>query len=124
MKRDLIVSSAPWLPALTLIIALSCSSPGGRQQNGGNETNRVGPVKYTIEIASMKFTPAILNVHIGDTVVFVNNDIVAHDVTEEKEKAWSSSPLSRGASWQMIALAPVSYYCSIHPVMKGRIIVQ
>lgn len=76
---------------------------------------------YTIEIKQMQFQPAVLKVHSGDTVVWVNHDIVAHDVTEQSRKAWSSSPLAPGASWHMIANENADYYCSIHQVMKGKL---
>jgi len=41
----------------------------------------------------MQFQPQNISGNKGDTVVFINNDIVAHDVTE-KNKAWASPQLS------------------------------
>jgi plastocyanin len=72
----------------------------------------------------MQFNPAELTVHKGDTVVFVNHDMVTHDVTEEASKAWTSSMLPANESWTMEATQSANYYCSLHPVMKGKIIVQ
>jgi len=79
---------------------------------------------HTIEIRQMQFVPAEVKVHKGDTVAWINNDMVAHDITEEKNKEWSSSPLPAGKQWQMVAAKSADYYCSIHMVMKGKIIVQ
>lgn len=76
---------------------------------------------YTVEIKDMKFVPDILTVNVGDTVLWINRDIVDHDVTEETSKAWSSSVIPSGESWKMVLLDSVSYYCSLHPIMKGKI---
>lgn len=79
---------------------------------------------HTVEINAMQFQPSELSVQKGDTVVFLNKDMVVHDVTEEKSKAWGSSPLSPGQSFNLVASESADYYCTIHPVMKGKIIVK
>ena len=79
---------------------------------------------YTVEINQMQFQPASLTVQKGDTVVWVNHDIVAHDVTEETGKLWTSGPLAQGESWSLVVTQSGDYYCSIHVVMKGKLIVQ
>lgn len=68
----------------------------------------------------MQFQPAELTINKGDTVIFVNKDIVDHDATEVN-KAWSSPPLAMGESWKWVATKSADYYCSIHLVMKGKI---
>jgi plastocyanin len=72
----------------------------------------------------MKFQPAELTVNKGDTVIWTNHDIVTHDVTEEKDKLWTSGPLASGQSWSMVVNNSADYYCSIHVVMKGKLIVK
>ena len=71
----------------------------------------------------MQFQPAELVVNEGDTVVFVNRDIVVHDITE-KGRAWSSSALSTDQQYRMVVETDVEYYCSLHPVMKGKLLLQ
>lgn len=80
--------------------------------------------KHTVEIKAMKFQPAELVVKSGDTVVWVNRDIVPHDVTEEPGKAWASSVMPAGASWSLVVTKSADYYCSIHLVMKGKLLVE
>jgi len=82
------------------------------------------PQVHTITIQDMKFQPAELDVKCGDTVVWVNNDLVTHDVTEETNKLWSSGPLPAGKSWRMAVRQNANYFCSIHVVMKGKLIVR
>jgi plastocyanin len=82
------------------------------------------PKKHTVEIKAMKFQPAELIVSSGDTVVWINRDIVPHDVTEDPGRAWTSSLIPTGASWSFVVTKSADYYCSIHVVMKGKLLVQ
>ncbi|HEY4650884.1 MAG TPA: plastocyanin/azurin family copper-binding protein [Pontibacter sp.] len=82
------------------------------------------PRVHTVRISQMKFTPATLTVAKGDTVVFINKDIVTHDATESSGKSWKSPALAPGDSWRLVAGKSAAYYCSFHPVMKGKIIVK
>ena len=79
---------------------------------------------YNVEIKQMQFQPAELTLQKGDTVVWTNHDIVTHDVTEEKNKLWTSGSLAPGKSWSLVVAESDDYYCSIHVVMKGKLIVQ
>jgi plastocyanin len=77
------------------------------------------PSLYIVQIEQMKFLPANISVNAGDTIMWMNNDLVAHDITEEKSRAWTSSLLQPGKSWKLVATTGADYYCSIHQVMKG-----
>jgi plastocyanin len=79
---------------------------------------------YQVEIIQMKFHPAELTLQKGDTVVWINRDIVPHDATEEKGRLWTSGPLAPGNSWSLVVTQSADYYCSIHVVMKGKLVAQ
>ena len=99
--------------------------PPGPGENGVVAFKPVNRAHYhTVEIKQMKFVPAELSVEKGDTVVWVNNDITKHDVTEQQSHAWSSKEMAIGASWMMVADKSADYYCSIHVVMKGKLSVK
>lgn len=85
---------------------------------------RYVPQVHQVEIKGMAFQPAELKVRKGDIVVWINRDMVPHDVTEEKKKAWTSSPIPSGKTWRIKVTQSAYYFCSIHQVMKGRIVVQ
>jgi plastocyanin len=89
-----------------------------------SEPERTVPVVHTIVISSMQFNPAELTLQKGDTVVFVNKDLVVHDISQDPDKAWTSSNLTPGQSYKMAVRESSNYYCSIHPTMKGKLIVQ
>ena len=88
------------------------------------ETRKIVPQVHTVEMKQMKFQPAELTVQKGDTVVWINHDMVDHDVTEEPGKAWTSSLIRPGESWSLVVSQSADYYCSIHVVMKGKLVVQ
>ena len=106
MKRYLI-----FLAGITLLIS-GCSSAPDQ------------PKTYTVEIKAMKFVPENITVKKGDTVLWINRDIMNHDVTEENTKSWTSAPIVPGASWKKVITGDDNYYCSIHVVMKGTINVE
>lgn len=107
-----------------LAVGLVSCSPTGRDNSGGAESETPQQQEYTIEIAQMKFIPAEITVHKGDKVTFVNHDIVTHDITDDPGKTWTSSPLPADESWSMTVTQSSNYYCTLHPVMKGKIIVE
>jgi plastocyanin len=78
---------------------------------------------HTIEISRMKFNPEELVIPAGDTVVWINNGITNHCVTEAN-KAWTSSTLAPTQSFKKVITKNTDYYCAIHMVMKGKVIVQ
>lgn len=78
----------------------------------------------TIVINGMQFHPDELHLKKGDTVVWINRDIVVHDATEFPDKEWTSGPLDTGSSWKMKVDKSYDYFCSIHITMKGKLIVE
>lgn len=82
------------------------------------------PKVHTVVIRQMKFSPAVLEVNKGDSIVFINKDLVSHDVTEASGKSWKSPALAPGDSWKKVVTKNSSYYCSFHPVMKGKVLVK
>ncbi|QHL87541.1 hypothetical protein GU926_08860 [Nibribacter ruber] len=90
----------------------------------GTRPRMLAQVTHTVEISQMKFSPGSLSVKKGDKVVFVNKDVVTHNVTETSKNAWQSPALASGQSWTLVASKSVAYYCSFHPVMKGSLTVH
>ena len=97
-----------------------CSSPPEEDKTPSQiPMEKPAPSLYIVQIEQMKFSPSDISVNVGDTIMWVNNDMVAHDIMEEKNKSWSSSLLQPGKSWKLVVKEGADYYCSIHVVMKG-----
>lgn len=97
-----------------IMFLASCNSTG----------NEVTPVADTVIISGMKFHPDVLHINKWDTVVWINNDIVSHDVTEFPQKEWTSDTIPPGHSWKKVMGVSTDYFCSIHPTMKAKIAVR
>ncbi len=78
-----------------------------------------------VKIDNFSFTPQTLTVHSGTTVTWINKDDVPHTVTSN-EKKFKSPALDTDERFTFTFSAPgtYNYYCSIHPHMTGRIVVQ
>ncbi len=80
---------------------------------------------HTITIEAMQFSPKTLEVNIGDTVIWKNNDLVNHTATADN-KAFSSGDIPINRSWKFVAQkkGTLPYSCMLHPTMKGILVVK
>ena len=80
-----------------------------------------------IEIRDFKFIPGDMTIPVGSTVRWVNRDSEAHTVMSS-DKSFTQAPqsLDTNDSFKHTFTKPgtYDYYCSIHPNMKGRIVVK
>lgn len=79
------------------------------------------PKKHKVEIRKMKFIPANISVNKGDTIVWINKDFYPHDVTDEKNRAWSSKQFGQNETWSKVITKDEDYFCDLHKTMKGTI---
>jgi len=70
------------------------------------------------------YLPATLRVHVGDTIIWTNNDSDPHDITS-RTGLFSSGPLPDGGkwAWRPLKAGRYPYFCTFHPEMYGVIIV-
>ena len=82
-----------------------------------------GAAEHHVVIDGMKFTPQVVQVKPGDTIVWENRDMFVHNVTANGVK---SGDLAPGKAWRWVVGAKTSfdYLCTLHPVMKGRVEVK
>lgn len=77
-------------------------------------------IQVTIE--KMVFSPADIDAKVGDTIEWVNKDILVHTATVKD--GWEVMiPARKSASMVVQKAETVDYYCRFHPNMKGRIVV-
>lgn len=108
----------------TLFLLNGCSSPETNSNKNEAAKEKTSTRVDTVVIKQMQFIPAVLNVKIGDTVVWINKDLVDHDITEQKSKAFYSDTLHVGKSWKMAVKDSADYHCSIHPSMSGKLVLK
>jgi plastocyanin len=83
------------------------------------------PKSTTVHIKNFMFVPATLTVPAGTTVTFVNDDDEPHTITATN-KSFDSEGLDTHGKWtHLFAKAgSFTYFCELHPYMKGRLIVR
>ena len=83
------------------------------------------PVTHTVTIDASRFEPETLSVVAGDTVVWVNKDLVAHTATS-KPGAFDSGLIAPGKSWKYKPkrAGVFAYTCTYHPTMNGTLRVK
>src|SRR5262250_1725906 len=82
-----------------------------------------GPAE--VKIDNFSFTPATITVAAGTQVTWTNRDDIPHTVVTE-DKTIKSKVLDTDEKFSTTFDKPgtYSYFCSIHPKMKGTIVVQ
>jgi plastocyanin len=78
-----------------------------------------------VKIDNFTFTPPSLTVAVGTQVTWTNSDDIPHTVVTE-DKTIKSKVLDTDEKFTYTFAKPgaYSYFCSIHPKMKGTIVVQ
>jgi plastocyanin len=78
-----------------------------------------------VGIDNFTFNPKVVTVKAGDTVVWTNNDDIPHTVASPRDGI-KSKPLDTGDVFSFTFTTPgaYDYFCSLHPHMTGRIVVE
>ncbi len=84
------------------------------------------PATHIVEIRGMEFHPAVLTLAVGDTVIWINHDIVPHTATARGHAKWDTGQLLQGQTGRYIARSrgTARYACTLHPTMHGSLIVR
>ena len=77
-------------------------------------------------IAEFAFSPADIQVQVGDKITWTNDDAAAHTVTATSGADFDSGTLAKGATFTFEAkkAGSIAYICAIHPSMQGTITVR
>lgn len=80
-----------------------------------------------VKIDNFSFGPAALTVPIGTTVTWINRDDIPHTVVSTDDpRTFKSKVLDTDEkfSFTFSKAGTYPYFCSIHPKMTGKVIVQ
>jgi plastocyanin len=80
---------------------------------------------HVVTIEGFEFKPQTLHVKRGDTVEWVNKDILDHTATT-RQPGFDSKAIKPGAAWRWTAqrAGQYPYICSFHPNMTGTVEVE
>lgn len=84
-----------------------------------------GPPTVDVKIDNFSFTPATLTVKAGTQITWTNADDIPHTVVAD-DQSFKSKVLDSDEKFTFTASKPgtYSYFCSIHPKMTGKLVVE
>lgn len=114
------------LPVVVFLLAFASACGGDGNAGDSTAPATVEGGQVLVEMKDIKFSPEEITVKAGETVRWVNNDPVGHTVTDDGGTFDSGIIDGNGGSFEQTFEEPGTYpyHCSIHPIMKGTVIVE
>lgn len=120
------------LIACTITLIMACMFAGCSSYQSAPSSPPAAPTlkpdANSITIEKFAFNPATLTVKPGSSVTWTNRDGVDHTIVTDSGSPvqFKSENLANGASFSFTFAQPgtYTYRCSIHPSMKGTVLVQ
>jgi plastocyanin len=112
--------------AIATMMVLSFGSSRASQdkpaENGQNSSSQ----QYQVKIDNFSFGPTTLTVPVGATVTWINQDDVPHTIVSSEGKILKSPVLDTDEkfSFTFTKAGTYPYYCSVHPRMVAKVVVQ
>lgn len=104
------MGAARYLPVVAVVMLAAAAVPA-----------RAETIQVIVD--KLVFTPAEVNAKVGDTIEWVNRDILAHTATV-KGGMEVMIPARKTGKVTLQKAGAIDYYCRFHPNMKGRITVS
>ena len=110
------VSLAAPVMIAVLLLAGSTRVTASDQSSGANAD---------VKIDNFSFGPQTVTVHVGATVTWTNKDDIPH-TTVSTDGVFKSKVMDTEEqfSYKFTKAGMYSYYCSVHPKMTGKVVVQ
>lgn len=117
MRRGVFVAVLVSMVGLGIAIGAKNSAVAAQQK----------PQSVDVKIDNFSFGPAAVTVSVGSTVTWTNRDDIPHTVVSTDDpKVFKSKALDTDEkfSFTFAKAGTYAYFCSIHPKMTGKVIVQ
>jgi amicyanin len=131
MKKGLVMGVIVAIVIILIIAGFYFLKPGYTQTPTTNtqttpSQNPAPAATNTIFMQNFAFTPVTLNVKIGDSVTWTNEDSAPHKLASDSGSELASGSLSNGQSYSHTfnTAGTYNYHCAIHASMKGTVVVS
>lgn len=114
--------------------ATNTATPSADNTQADNTTNRSSETSQAtqnttrVTMKDLAFSPKTIQVKVGDTVTWTNEDSAKHDIMPdtESEDFKASELLAKGESYSFTfkKAGTYTYHCTPHPFMKATVIVE
>jgi plastocyanin len=110
------------IAAILLVIAIAAGQTRNFSSASAEEKK---PAETVVKIDNFTFTPNVVTVPAGSTIRWINKDDIPHNVvTEDKTIKSKVMDTDEQFSYTFTKPGTYPYFCSIHPKMTGKIVVQ
>ena len=88
----------------------------------GSDRASAEPRAHVVVMQNMRFGPIPAGIKAGDTILWVNRDVVPHTVTA-RDRSFDLI-LAAGRSGRTVVRAPgtIAFYCRYHPAMRSVLV--
>ncbi len=103
----------------------SADDDASMNDDGATPAAATGAV--AVDIANFAFNPVMIEVKVGDTITWTNNDSAPHTVTQKPSgSGFQSGTLKPGESFSYTfdTAGTFDYYCEFHAGMRGQVVVS
>jgi plastocyanin len=111
--------------AALVLLPIAAARPALAASNNAGDAAATGPT-YRVEIHNFAFSPNTLTVPKGARIVWINRDDEPHTIISAAGAFKASQALDTDDSFATTLDKPgaYAYFCGIHPMMVGKIIVR
>jgi plastocyanin len=104
---------------------MTMHSPQPRASVSHSALSAGAPASSEVKIDNFSFGPAALTISAGTTVTWINRDDIPHTVVSP-DKVFKSKVLDTDEKFSFTFDKPgeYGYFCSVHPKMTGKVVVQ
>jgi plastocyanin len=119
------VRKVSWFLGLTMLVTIAGVLLVAGQSAFGASPQDKPASSAEVKIDNFSFGPAALTVSVGTKVTWTNRDDIPHTVVSN-DKVFKSAVLDTDEkfSYTFTKAGTYPYFCSIHPKMTGKVIVQ
>lgn len=111
----------------TIAVMMIAVGPFAASHNATANPQQDTPTAAEVKIDNFNFGPGTLTVPVGTTVTWINRDDIPHTVvSSDDSKSFKSKVLDTDEkfSFTFSKAGTFPYFCSIHPKMTGKVVVQ
>ena len=122
MKRRNVCVAGMATAVMVALVLLVAGSPDVTAN-----TQQAAPAASEVKIDNFSFGPGTITVAVGTTVTWTNRDDIPHTVVSSDDpKVFKSKVLDTDEkfSFTFDKAGTFPYFCSIHPKMTGKVVVQ
>jgi amicyanin len=116
-----------WIAGLAAVVMVAMVLLSAGSPNVTANTQQAASATSEVKIDNFSFGPGTITVAVGTTVTWTNRDDIPHTVVSTDDpKAFKSKVMDTDEKFSYTFAKPgtYSYFCSVHPKMTGKVVVQ